>query len=93
MKIKLSLLLTAALVGGFSNLSTSLADDKKPVIYVPVPPYAGLTESLVGDLAEVRTIASKDDDPHVYLPTPKELAQLSVGTVYFAADLSISDRV
>ena len=81
------LLLTVALVGGFSNLSTSLAGDKKPVIYVPVPPYAGLTESLVGDLAEVRTIVSKDDDPHVYLPTPKELARLSVGTVYFAADL------
>ena len=79
-------LLALACSLGFGSAVNSFADEK-PVIYVPVPPYAGLVESLVGDLAEVRSIASENDDPHIFSPTPKELAKLSVGTIYFAADL------
>ena len=80
------LLLALACSLGFGSAVNSFADEK-PVIYVPVPPYAGLVESLVGDLVEVRSIASENDDPHIFSPTPKELAKLSVGTIYFAADL------
>jgi len=94
MKHRLPLaLLTAACIIGFCNAETTFADDEKPVIYVPVPPYAGLVESLVGDLAEVRTITSEDDDPHIFSPTPRELAQLSVGTIYFAADLPFEETL
>ena len=86
------LLLTLACSLGFGSAVTSFADEK-PVIYVPVPPYAGLVESLVGDLAEVRSIASENDDPHIFSPTPKELAKLSVGTIYFAADLPFEETL
>ncbi len=86
------LLLALACSLGFGSAVNSFADEK-PVIYVPVPPYAGLVESLVGDLAEVRSIASENDDPHIFSPTPKELAKLSVGTVYFAADLPFEETL
>ena len=86
------LLLALACSLGFGSAVNSFADEK-PVIYVPVPPYAGLVESLVGDLAEVRSIASENDDPHIFSPTPKELAKLSVGTIYFAADLPFEETL
>ena len=93
MKPRLPILLLALACSlGFGSAINSFADEK-PVIYVPVPPYAGLVESLVGDLAEVRSIASENDDPHIFSPTPKELAKLSVGTIYFAADLPFEETL
>ena len=93
MKPRLPILLLALACSlGFGSAVNSFADEK-PVIYVPVPPYAGLVESLVGDLAEVRSIASENDDPHIFSPTPKELAKLSVGTIYFAADLPFEETL
>ena len=93
MKPRLPILLLALACSlGFGSAVNSFADEK-PVIYVPVPPYAGLVESLVGDLAEVRSISSENDDPHIFSPTPKELAKLSVGTVYFAADLPFEETL
>ena len=93
MKPRLPILLLALACSlGFGSAVNSFADEK-PVIYVPVPPYAGLVESLVGDLAEVRSIASENDDPHIFSPTPKELSNLSVGTIYFAADLPFEETL
>ena len=56
---------------------TGLNAEGKPVIVVPVPPYADLVRKIAGDSVEVQELIEESDDPHTYSPTPKEIAQLS----------------
>jgi len=66
---------------------TGLNEEGKPVIFVPVPPYAYIVEKLAGDSVELHILVDENDDPHTYSPTAKEIVALSRAMVYFTADL------
>ncbi len=66
---------------------TGLNEEGKPIIIVPVPPYAKLVREIAGDAVEIQELISENDDPHTYSPTPKEVARLGKGMIYFNAGL------
>lgn len=85
-----ALILTASCLSILScsdSIHTGLNAEGKPVIVVPVPPYADLVRKIAGDSVEVQELIEESDDPHTYSPTPKEIAQLSNAMIYFNADL------
>ncbi|MDF1752465.1 MAG: zinc ABC transporter substrate-binding protein [Verrucomicrobiales bacterium] len=60
---------------------------KKPVVYVPVPPYKEIASRLAGDSFEVRSLVSESDDPHDFSPTPKQVSQLSQASILFTGEM------
>ncbi len=48
----------------------------KPVVFVSIPPQAGLVRAIGGDLAEVHTLVGEGQSPHAYEPTARQLARL-----------------
>lgn len=65
----------------------------KPVVFVPVPPYAGLVERIAGDKIEVVSLVGENDDPHTFSPTPKTVAALASAGIYFTADLPFESQL
>ncbi|MEM0970394.1 MAG: zinc ABC transporter substrate-binding protein [Verrucomicrobiota bacterium] len=59
----------------------------KPLVYVPVEPYAYLFERLAGDWADIQTIVGEGDDPHDYSPPPRQLAQMSKANLLCSGEL------
>jgi len=65
----------------------------KPVVFVPVPPYAGLVERIAGDKVEVVSLVGENGDPHTFSPTPKTVAALASARIYFTADLPFEEQL
>jgi zinc transport system substrate-binding protein len=70
------LLLTALLIAGCGNNPPPSSPEVKPVVYVSIPPQAGLLEMLAGDRVEIRILVGEGQSPHSYEPTARQLAEL-----------------
>jgi zinc transport system substrate-binding protein len=55
----------------------------KPLIFVSIPPQAGLLRMMVDDHAEVRTLVDETQSPHSYEPTARQLTALGEADVLF----------
>lgn len=75
------------------NDTASREADGKPVVFVPIAPYAGLVERIAGDTVHVVTLVAEADDPHSFSPTPKAVASLVSADIYFSVDLPFEKRL
>ena len=48
----------------------------KPVVFVSIPPQAGLVRILAGDRVEIHTLVGEGQSPHAYEPTARQLVRL-----------------
>lgn len=55
----------------------------KPLIFVSIPPQAGLLRELAGDKVEIRTLVGEGQSPHSYEPTARQLTTLSEADLLF----------
>ncbi len=76
-----------------TETKSSTPESDKPVVFVSVPPYAGLVERVAGDSVEVVSLVGENDDPHTFSPTPKVVASLSGSAVFFTAKLPFEERL
>lgn len=76
-----------------AETETVVRESGKPVVFVSVPPYAGLVERIAGDSVEVISLVGENDDPHTFSPTPKVVASLSDAGVFFTAKLPFEERL
>lgn len=61
----------------------SLPPPSKPIILVPISPYAYFVEEIVGDLALIKTVVPLGANLHTYEPTPKEIKEISQAAIWF----------
>jgi zinc transport system substrate-binding protein len=66
-----------------SGCSKQEQKNEKPLIFVSIPPQAGLLKALVGDSADVRTLVGEGQSPHAYEPTARQLAALGEAEMLF----------
>jgi zinc transport system substrate-binding protein len=74
------LLLAVAFLCGCSDQQKRTG---KPLVFVSIPPQAGLLRALVGDEVEVRTLVGEGQSPHSYEPTARQLAALGEAEMLF----------
>ncbi len=70
------LFLSALLLFGCTEKTPPYSVNKKPVVFVSIPPQAGLVKTIGGDLIEVRTLVGEGQSPHSYEPTARQLTRL-----------------
>lgn len=70
-----------------SIVCLSARADDKPLVIVPVEPYAYLFERVGGDLIDVRSIVGEGDDAHSYSPTPKQVSEMTTATLLCSGEL------
>jgi zinc transport system substrate-binding protein len=59
------------------------AVEKKPVVFVSIPPYQFFAKRVAGGEIDVRTIVPAGANPHSYEPTAKQVAEASEGAIWF----------
>jgi len=85
MKTLFALLFASAICG-------SIHADDKPLVIVPVPPYAYLFERVGGDLIDVRSVVGEGDDAHSYSPTPKQVTEMTKATLLCSGELGFESN-
>lgn len=55
----------------------------KPIVFVSIPPQAGLLKALTGEEVEVRPLVGEGQSPHSYEPTARQLAALGEAELLF----------
>ncbi len=75
MKMKNTLYLLAALML-FGCAEKREPGSGKPVVFVSIPPQAGLVRAIAGDRVEIHTLVGEGQSPHAYEPTARQLARL-----------------
>ena len=55
----------------------------KTLIFVSIPPQAGLLSALAGEHVEVRTLIGEGQSPHAYEPTARQLTALDDADLFF----------
>ena len=55
----------------------------RPLVYVSIPPQAGLLKAMTGDDVEIRTLVREGQSPHAYEPTARQLAALGGADLLF----------
>jgi zinc transport system substrate-binding protein len=55
----------------------------RPLIFVSIPPQAGLLKEIVGDRVEIRTLVGEGQSPHSYEPSARQLTALGEADVLF----------
>ncbi len=74
------------LIGLIALAAVASAADK-PVVFVPIAPYATVAERIAGDTIELHTLVGPGDDPHSFSPSPRTVTKLSQSNVIFQSDL------
>jgi zinc transport system substrate-binding protein len=59
------------------------AASAKPIIVVSVLPQSYFAQRITGDRAKIITLVGPGRDPHSYEPTPRQMADLSVASIWF----------
>ena len=78
------LFLSIALLFGCSKKEdTQPLQSEKPLVFVSIPPLAGLVKNISKDAFEVRTLVGEGQSPHSYEPTAKQLTTLSQADILF----------
>lgn len=93
MRYLVPLLLICLAITSCTESETSAPKSGKPIVFVSVPPYAGLVERIAGDSVEVISLVDENDDPHTFFPTPKVVATLAGASIYFTAKLPFEERL
>ncbi|WP_372847428.1 metal ABC transporter solute-binding protein, Zn/Mn family, partial [Pontiella sp.] len=55
----------------------------KPLVFVSIPPLAGLLREIAGDRLDIRTLVGQGQSPHSYEPTARQLAALGEADLLF----------
>jgi len=55
----------------------------KALVFVSIPPQAGLLKAIVGNRLDVRTLVGEGQSPHAYEPTARQLAALGEADFLF----------
>ncbi|MEE9369314.1 MAG: zinc ABC transporter substrate-binding protein [Pontiella sp.] len=78
----LFLILISALFIGCAD-QEHVAPSDKPLVFVSIPPQAGLLRAIAGDQLDIRTLAGEGQSPHAYEPTARQLTALSKADLLF----------
>ena len=81
MKSTVLVLFSVLLLGCAPQKET--ATPGKALVFVSIPPQAGLLKAIVGDGLEVRTLVGEGQSPHSYEPTARQLAALGEADILF----------
>ncbi len=76
----------SSLFGLLTIFGTVFAGDK-PVVFVPIAPYATVAQRLAGEEIELHTLVGPGDDPHSFSPSPKTVTKLASSNLIFQSDL------
>ncbi|MDF7825571.1 zinc ABC transporter substrate-binding protein [Pontiellaceae bacterium B12227] len=77
------LILAALVLAGCSDQTDSVSTPGKPVIFVSIPPQAGLVKAIAGDAFDVRVLVGEGQSPHAYEPTARQLSALGDAKALF----------
>ncbi len=55
----------------------------QPLVFVSIPPQAGILKAFAGDDLDVRTLVGEGQSPHAYEPTARQLAALGEAEILF----------
>jgi zinc transport system substrate-binding protein len=78
------LILSALLLFGCSETPESRPSKRaRPLVFVSIPPQAGLLKAMVGEHIEVRTLVGEGQSPHSYEPTARQLTALGEADILF----------
>jgi zinc transport system substrate-binding protein len=55
----------------------------KPIVFVSIPPQAGLLKAIATDQVDVHTLVGEGQSPHAYEPTARQLAALGDAEMLF----------
>jgi zinc transport system substrate-binding protein len=73
--------------------ASAVAANKEILVFVTIPPVAGLVEQVGGPLVRVSVLAEKGQDPHTFEATPKQIAMLGKANLYFIVGLPLEKRL
>jgi len=73
--------------------ASAVAANKEIVVFVTIPPMAGLVEQVGGPLVRVSVLAEKGQDPHTFEATPRQIAMLGKADLYFTVGLPLEKRL
>jgi len=73
--------------------ASAVAANKEIVVFVTIPPVAGLVEQVGGPLVRVSVLAEKGQDPHTFEATPRQIAMLGKADLYFTVGLPLEKRL
>jgi len=73
--------------------ASAVAANKEIVVFVTIPPVAGLVEQVGGPLVRVSVLAEKGQDPHTFEATPRQIAMLGKADLYFIVGLPLEKRL
>jgi zinc transport system substrate-binding protein len=73
--------------------ASAVAANKEIVVFVTIPPVAGLVEQVGGPLVRVSVLAEKGQDPHTFEATPRQIAMLGKANLYFIVGLPLEKRL
>lgn len=62
--------------------SWACAEQKKPVVFVSIPPQAWLVKRLAGESVDVETLLAAGGNPHTFEPGAKQVKRLSEAALY-----------
>jgi len=70
----------------------SLASSK-PIVLVPILPYAYFTREIAGDLLKVETLIPPGINAHVYEPTPKAIQGMREARICFCCGIAFENKL
>lgn len=73
--------------------ASAVAANKEIVVFVTIPPVAGLVEQVGGPRVQVHVLAEKGQDPHTFEATPRQIAMLGKADLYFIVGLPLEKRL
>jgi len=85
-------ILAAVLLFGCTEQKQS-QDRTKPLVFVSIPPQAGLVKAIAGDLVEVRTLIGEGQSPHSYEPTAHQLIALNETDAFFMIGIPFEKHI
>lgn len=77
-----TLILAAVLLSGCAE-KKDFQPSGKPVVFVSIPPLAGLLAEIAGNCIDVRSLVGEGQSPHSYEPTARQLAALGEADALF----------